>query len=940
MNILQTTNGHQTDAEKHKDGAPPTYHAHDWKSYVFVFLVYLAVYLFVFRGVVIAWPDLIAGRSVLNTGELVPFFSPGSQLVEQASGIFSELTHGYEFRVRYSILTTWMRYYLVLPFAIIFAPLIGGFLTFVVVYLFLHKLLPGIPERRIFHGTAVGALFVQLILLPAKLTHFYTLILGFDAFLIAFVFLLNGLFVEQHRSMRFIVAASLITLFNPGVHFLILYPIILVLMCGSAGILLLLARRKSQDNNQEPPMQHRFLLPWKRFVAAPIITLFLTIIPYALFVKFYVLRGVPNLSDIVPDTFQSIQTSSSSLLHLLTFDLGSVSDNYLFGQYVTKTPRTGKIIYSLIAILPFFITIPCQPRTRHRLRMLLLLLLGPLFFSVWFSLGYTDAQSGLTFHEMLASLFNRFYLIPSSFTETAGYLISQSIHVLRFPHRFQFIYLAIVSILLPLGIATLRQCLQPISSAVGPKLKLVTTVVLTCLFFVPLLSHWEDRTALISGDVGGLIRPYSLQNIREIKDTLKNFPNGRMIILPSSDSDWTLRDPEGDSYKFIDKFYIYFLDLPSYYYGATGSVENKYHFFLLMNSLFRNDRGWINILRNLQVRYLVVNKELQWQYPHTSPFLQQIARSIANQPRELPQFFRLLKENESFALYEFTDTQSSDAEDVVMDIDWNSFICLQQDPSFSAQRHMHFLQDMQSTSASGSLVVIYNDLEKTRLDLYGITHAKLFVRPDQSSYAFNPDHIPSAQYFGTPVSMFNFLTINSYNKMNIVFPGPFDTITSSFVGLPKKTTIRFPISIEESGTYELLLRGATSANRLSFRIDNGDVFSVPLSELQSAKTKFTMTNSIPFGVNQLVDVSGETPEMLSEFIPKNFTPVTSSFYYTRLGVVPLTKGRHWLYLMKQDRNPLIIEGILLRLAQKTGSSAFTFPNVRFLTPAQLPSAHD
>ncbi|OIO55556.1 hypothetical protein AUJ46_01140 [Candidatus Peregrinibacteria bacterium CG1_02_54_53] len=898
------------------------------RSILWVFLIFLCVHLFMFRGVLVKIPDIFAGKAVLNTSELVPFFDPSTQLFEQAGGKFSELTNGPEFRVRYSILTTWMRYYLILPFAVVFSPLVGAFLAFLVVYAFLRKLIPDVSWQRILHGTAVSTLLIELILLPAKLTHFYTLILGFYVFTIAIVLLLTGIFVEQRRPIQKIFAASVIMLLNPGVHYLVLYPITVALLFVSIALVLLVARQKKRKPTSS---QSDIGMIWKRLLAALFCTLLFTVIPYALFVKSFVLQGITDLSDLVPDTFQAIRTSSLSLLNQLTFSLGSVSDNNLIGQYVSSTPRYGKIFYSLVVFLPFFIAIPCQDRSHHRIRLFLGLIAGPLFFAMWCSLGYTSIQWAPTFHQILAALFNRFYLMQSPLAEAGGNIISQIIHVLRFPHRFQFIYLAIVSILMPLGIITLRQSFHPISSRLQPRVKTTFTCLLTLLFFVPLLAHWEDRVALISGDVGGLVRPYNLNNIREIKDVLSTLPRDRIIVLPSSDANWTLQDPGGGEYKFIDKFYIYFLNRPSYYSGATGEIQNKYYFFLMMQSLLRNDLGWINVLRNLKIHYLIINKELQWNNPDISQFLQQVGRFTVNQPRQLPQFLTLLKENESFALYEFIDPQSPDAQEVLMDIDWSSFVCLQRNPVFSKEWKMRFLNSVEMRHSSGSLTVLSNNREKTLLDWFAISHPAQFVRPDPTSFAFNADHVPSSQYFNTPASMFNFLTTNKYNSMSIIFPGPFDTITTSFVGLPKKTTIRFPIAVNESGTYELFLRGMTTMNRLSFQIDHQESFSVPL-DTRSSPTHYVLSNSASFGKKLPVDVSGETPETVSKSIPNSIAPVTNTFSYTSLGVVALHKGQRWLHLIKQDDNPLVVEGILLFLVKKSADNTVIPPEIRLTDP--------
>ena len=85
----------------------------------FVTIAYYLAAFVVFREVLFAIPSVLSGDAVIVGDELVPFFNPTSQLFDQAKGLFNELTNGYEFRVRYSFLTTWLRHYQVLPFAIL-----------------------------------------------------------------------------------------------------------------------------------------------------------------------------------------------------------------------------------------------------------------------------------------------------------------------------------------------------------------------------------------------------------------------------------------------------------------------------------------------------------------------------------------------------------------------------------------------------------------------------------------------------------------------------------------------------------------------------------------------------------------------------------------------------------------------------------------------------
>ena len=105
----------------------------------FVAILYYGFYFFIFRDIIFNMPALMSGEVVINGDELVPFFNPHSQFLEQAAGEFNELTNGYEFRVRYSILSTWMRYYKILPWALLIVPASVAFSSYLVLSYFLHK---------------------------------------------------------------------------------------------------------------------------------------------------------------------------------------------------------------------------------------------------------------------------------------------------------------------------------------------------------------------------------------------------------------------------------------------------------------------------------------------------------------------------------------------------------------------------------------------------------------------------------------------------------------------------------------------------------------------------------------------------------------------------------------------------------------------------------
>ncbi|ALM09466.1 MAG TPA: hypothetical protein DEB30_05625 [Candidatus Peribacter riflensis] len=937
MNEPLPLTGPQTPAASvpRADGIESDEHFSRWRRpALWVFLIFLGIHLFIFRGVVFAFPDLISGRAVLNTSELVPFFDPSSQFFEQAGGAFSDLTGAYEFRIRYSLLTTWMRYYLILPFAIILVPLLGAFLMCLVASDFLSRLLPSASPRRILYATAMTTLLIHLIILPAKITHFYTLILGFDVFVISLLLFLQALLLEPKRPVLMLFATSLVALANPDVHFQVLYPIVVVFVCTIVAFLLLVTGGRRTSAHPTGTDEHRTLSLrlWKRILIALVFTGIFTTLPYGLFVRFYVLQDIENLGDVVPDTVASIRASSLPLINQMTFDMSSVTDNYLRGGYITATPHFAKLFYFLLALVPFLasITIPAQERSRLRSFLIVIGLL--MLFGMWCSIGFADTLLIPTFHIILAALYRQLYLLPDQMAETGMQIITEVIHVLRLPDRFLFIYLATMAVLMPLGLLIVEHhCAQRATQRFRLG-KNVGTLICAVVFFLPLFAHWENRSALLTGDFGGFLRPYNVQPLHEIKEALKSLPSGKVVVVPPSEGPWIGRTADGHEYKFIDKFFIYYLDAPSFYFGLTGNSENKYWFFLMLQSLSQNEHWWINVFRNLNIRYLVINKELQATTPGAW-YLRSIAQALDGQSRAMPQFFRKVLENEGFVLFEFIDRPQAGAPTMLVDTDWNTFRCLQERIlTFTRDYRMVTLSAAKAPSSGATLTVLGNDREKTQLDLFAQENPNHFFRPDQSSFTFNPDHLQSSQYFDMVFPMLNVLTGTVYNIFQVIIAGPFDTLTTSFAGIIKPTMIRFPIVAPKNGTYEILLRSVPTLHRIAIRVDRGPYTSISITP-DSSSTYYVAGESAPFGRRLAVDATTLTPETLSPMIPKQVMPAGDEFSYVHLGTMDLLEGKHQLFLTKNDSNPLVIDGVLLLPVQKQTTQPPMRSTVRFLDPA-------
>ena len=61
---------------------------------IVVGVIYFSLSFFTFRHVIANIPLVLSGEAVINGDELVPFFNPDSQLIDQAAGKFNQLTNG------------------------------------------------------------------------------------------------------------------------------------------------------------------------------------------------------------------------------------------------------------------------------------------------------------------------------------------------------------------------------------------------------------------------------------------------------------------------------------------------------------------------------------------------------------------------------------------------------------------------------------------------------------------------------------------------------------------------------------------------------------------------------------------------------------------------------------------------------------------------------
>ncbi|MFM8321194.1 MAG: hypothetical protein ACKOC5_09795 [Chloroflexota bacterium] len=973
------------------------------KIALIVWLLYQGLSIVMFRGVIASIPSILRGEAVINADELVPFFNPHSQLLDQAAGKFNQLTNGFEFRVRYSFHTTWMRYYKVLPFALVLVVPLIAYGSYLAVAWFLSRILPDYKSESIYIITAAPVLVIFLIMDYAKITHFYTLILGFSLYVIAIVLVTYGLIFPQKQPYKPIVAACLVTLINPAVHYLVLFALfmaltvaVLVLLdgwtalrSGAWRILLnpgrwLPALQAARRDWRRVAVENRFL----RSVGAFVVLVFATLIPYALFVKFYALRGVPNLSETVPGDYYFIVDASISPGHLLAFDMAGIMDKYTTGDYLSKTPRWANSVYTLLMMLPLL-----WGRMRRSLfssdamRSFAIVAYAGIIFSMWATLGYSEPSWMPTFHRTIAFISNFANGTQTLPGDLVVKLLATIVQVLRFPHRFEFIMFVMACVMAPMSLvwmegqasAWLRQRFNasplargaddpaalPAARRLRPRRRAGTQpawrrgwarlrsavkvsparrragllanlpLIVALLALVPMLSNAAYVRVFLSGNFSNFLAAYPVGPLQEVKQALLRLPPGKVVVLPPTETAKAQLDINDVDHKFIDKFHIYYLDLPSYYYGLTGDSDNKHEFFLLLRALYYQQAWWINIARDLNLRYIVINKELRATTVGGQEYLREIERILVPEFDRRSAYVRKLLENESYVLYEFIDLPRAERVPLYIDTDWSTFVQI-----LTANLDLTRYYDLRHSNVSDDLtgydqlVVVASSEHDAALDLFIKANPTLFFQPSSTILPFNPDLISSAYYLSPMFRLFQFFSDSKWNRINMITPGLWGTLKGAFIGVPRPTEFRIDVTLPEDGEYRLLMRGAAASNQL---IATSRLFTAPqwyqlTSDPKNLafydKTQVFAARRVP------MDISAYSQSDLDHLIPSDVVIINSRYQYFDLGVVTGKKGKYTIYFDKTDNTPLLVEGITAVPEEFYANLAFP-ENVTLLSRDQL-----
>lgn len=926
--------------------------------------------LVIFRDVLFAIPSVLRGEAVIAGDELVPFFNWHSQLLDQAAGQFNELVHGYEFRVRYAFLTTWLRFYLVLPFAILIVIPTLFWAVYLTVARFMDRVFTSLSSQAIYLATFFPVALLYLIMVYSKITHFYTLILGLVLMTISALWMLYALLFAGRRWKRYMVVASVATLLNPAIHYLILFSLFFAITLatlflgeigrwirqGGPARLHTLPRRirgVMRDPERWPRLRGALRrgadTTMGRSALAAVMFGLITLVPYALFVKYVALAGVSNLTDTVPGDFYFIQDASVSWLHELSWDLAGITDKILFGDYLAKVPRYPNLVYTLLLFVP--LAVPMVRRTLFRSRphrQLLGVVYVAIAFAMWATIGYGEPLWFPTFHRTLAAL-----AITANDSHSAlGNLVVTGagtvVQILRFPHRFQLILFMLAPLVMSLTLAYVIDLVsgrwlrrsrrrpagtrqvpprRPARAARAPRggvaaarvrsellVKLLTTVCIGAVFFTPFWSNDPYRTVFGSGNMAGFLSPFPLADLKEVKQALNDLPEGKTVVLPPTETAKLVADSNGVDHKFIDKFFIYYLDKPSYYYGLTGDVVNKFDFFLILRGLYYQQDWWINVARDIDVKYIVVNRNIHSNGGVGAEYLPNVESYVEPGLARLPNDVTLRFENDSYALYEVEPAPTTDRQTILVDSSWQTYLDLVFDRrNLSRCYTFQFTPyaDLATVPEGETIRLLTDDVKTSALDLYLLDHPDAISGPDSRMFAFNPDVVASNYYLSPMFRSFLLFSNTKWNRTDMITPGIFGTLRGSFIGLPRATQISVPVTVPEDGRYRVLMRTANTANTL--HITAPSLSYDETLELRSSPDNVKMfpADDVYATDRVAVDTSSMSVEQIESAIPDELVPVNFGYSYQDLGVIDAQAGSHTFSLDKSDTNPMLFEGMML-----------------------------
>ncbi|MFA5985910.1 MAG: hypothetical protein WC819_01005 [Parcubacteria group bacterium] len=746
-------------------------------------------------------PSLMSGESVIVREELVPFFDFKSQFLDQIKGGESYLTMTDEIRVAYSFWTSWMRYWIVLPFALIILNSISAFLFFISVYM-IEKEIFKKNSNFIMTTSFLTSFFIYLILLYSKVTHFYTLIFGFSLFALAISMTIREFFFRDKFSLKSSIWISILVLFNPAIHYHILYYIVFSLVVSFIFLM--------NDNFKGETIKFT-----KYFSVLMLISLF----PYVIFILYVINNTDSDITTSIAVNFMFIFNTSTSLTHIFSLDIAAPVDMFLHGKYLTDLPRYSKILFFLILLLPLAFT---REINSQKSKKFIIFSYFVLTIAIWMSIGYLQEFS---FH----SIGSDFMIYLSQFSSWGVNIVKKivgtTIQILRFPHRFEFILFYITPILATFSFAFLKN-------------KFGYGFVIIAIFLsvgMPFIIDVDHRTFLASGNYGGFLSPMRIpSDLKKIKSIIHE-DLGVGFILPTFESG---RDMQIDdkNYNFIDKFLIYYLDSPTFYYGTGAKTENRIRAFLVYQAILDDSTSWENVLNSgMNVKYIINPHTVSKTYGNV--YLPEIDNKLDQKLNDSLLYQRVYT-GEYFDLYKRNIEKKYD-NSIMLDVSSEKIFQYLKLSEIDENTLYFPLQEKKFLQGEKAKILVTDSLESSYYNLLVLKNDSIsHVYPDSDLLPFTKGLMPSTFYTNMPLSLEALLGDNSYNFFGRPVTDMINLSSPQFIGIVDKNfQIKFSFKIKDVGKHRLILKASTSENKIFVTLSGKEVELKRMDQNTNVKNK-------------------------------------------------------------------------------------------------------
>ena len=773
---------------------------HKWAVYALIFAVLLIIHTLIFREALGAIPDIMRGDAVIVRDELVPFFDFNTQFWPEST---AGLTSSEEVRVIYSFWTSWVRYYWVLPFALVLLNAISAFVLFYAFYRIGRYFALQRPLAVMFMA-ALSSFLIHFILLYAKITHFYTLIFGFALFALAMSLMLEQLFFKRDISWRNVVQVTLLVLLNPAIHYHVIFYFIFAFFVLLHCVVNVILNRKYAG------------FYFKRnFIYTAIVTGG-SLIPYGAFI-YITSGGASDVSTNIPSNFWMIYYSSVPLTSLFALDTAAPIDMFRYGSYFVPSPRVATMLVISLIVSLF---VAKQWRVLHiGKRIFLLILMTALLLSTWMAMGYT---TGFSFHAVVGWMALSLIGQANIVAHMIGQGMLTFVNILRYPHRFQFIFYYLAGVMLVVALLWLFDKIHhkrqlPIAACV---------VVLVAMS--PILLAKDYLSVLVSGNFAAFLHPYPISpDLKQIRSQLAQTKDPLVFILPSLESGRDIN--VGDQkFNFIDKFMIYYLNSPTLYYGTGGKPDHKAISYAVYRSIEDAQPWWDDILVNsLGITHLLVPTQTSARDVGLS-YMPNIDLAIAERLSDSP-LFQKTHDGADYALYEAT--QRSTTQHTLLDMQWHQLS--EQLASTPAEGRLYFPMQLRAlTREHQETNLLTTSPERSFYNLYATRNPAATFYPSSAQLAFSEELIASSNFTVSALSMSKLNNkYDDYNYIGERMPSLLNTLTAQFVGVPAGNAgITVSAEAPQDGTYRLLLHAASQAQTIIGAVDNRGVVFEKLAD--------------------------------------------------------------------------------------------------------------